>query len=393
MDTGSLFILIVTALAIGWFMGRHQYKSAAKKGSTLPSLDMLDSERQSKTMQAILSMAEREEAVELQLNLGTFYRRRGELDKAISIHQGLFARPDLDKKLAAQVQLALAADYLKAGLFDRAERLLLELLKGNGPLKPQVLAKLVTLYEEEQNWQGILKLADQGKHLKDRKAFAYACCELAEKAMKKQSWREASAFISQALRFDNHCIRALLLEARMADIEGLPKKVLASLKEALQYQPSILQLILPQLQELFDSRHRPQELEKLLQQMWYHNPMPLSLHGYAQQLAKTEQLDESIELLNHSLSSMPTIEGFALLLDKMIEKGEDLPVSYLQNFKHVLDVLGQQSDDYQCQACGFEADQHHWRCPSCKQWETLTPRLAQTSSETELTNARKQYAR
>lgn len=394
MTESSLFFVLVIALAIGWLMGRHQYKAKHKKGSVLPSLDMLASESQSETMQAILSMAERQEAVELQLNLGTFYRRRGEIDKAISIHQNLFARPGLDKKLASQVQLALASDYLQAGLFDRAERLLLELLKGHTHLKARVLKKLITLYEEEKNWAGILKLEKDAKALKEHKSLAYACCELAEQAMFKQNWWEANANIQQALKFDNKCIRALLLEAKMADIEGFPKKVLVSLKEALQYQPSILQVILPELQRHFDARHRPQELEKLLQQMWLHHPMPLSLHGYAHHLALSDQLDASIEQLTHSLSSMPTIEGFSLLLEKLMEKGEDLPFSYLENFKHVLDLLSDQSDDYQCQACGFEAHKHQWRCPSCKQWETFIPKLAHVAvSKLENQDTRNQHAR
>lgn len=387
MSEVSLFILIVLALAIGWYMGRMQYKKK-QSGTNLPSLDMLAADRQSETMQAILNMAERQEAVDLQLNLGTFYRRRGEIDKAISIHQSLFARPDLDKKLADQVQLALASDYLKAGLFDRAERLLQELLKkpslAKSRLKPQVLRKLITLYEEERNWEGILKLADQAKPLKEFKAMAYACCELAEKAMVKQNWREANAYIRQALRFDDKCIRALLLEANLADHEGLPKKVLVSLKEALQYQPSILPLILPQLQQMFADRHRPQELEKLLQDMWRHNPMPLSLHGYAEHLGATGQSDEAIELLNHSLASMPTIEGLSLLFATLMEKGEGLPASYLQNLKHILDVLNQQKDVYACKACGFETDQHHWRCPSCKQWETFESKLASVNPDTQV---------
>ena len=288
----------------------------------------------------------------------------------------------------------LPPDYLQAGLFDRAERLLLELLKGHTHLKARVLKKLITLYEEEKNWAGILKLEKDAKALKEHKSLAYACCELAEQAMFKQNWWEANANIQQALKFDNKCIRALLLEAKMADIEGFPKKVLVSLKEALQYQPSILQVILPELQRHFDARHRPQELEKLLQQMWLHHPMPLSLHGYAHHLALSDQLDASIEQLTHSLSSMPTIEGFSLLLEKLMEKGEDLPFSYLENFKHVLDLLSDQSDDYQCQACGFEAHKYQWRCPSCKQWETFIPKLAHVAvSKLENQDTRNQHAR
>ena len=250
------------------------------------------------------------------------------------------------------------------------------------------------MYEEEKNWSGILKLEKDAKALKEHKSLAYACCELAEQAMFKQNWWEANANIQQALKFDSKCIRALLLEAKMADTEGFPKKVLVSLKEALQYQPSILQVILPELQRHFDARHRPQELEKLLQQMWLHHPMPLSLHGYAHHLALSDQLDASIEQLTHSLSSMPTIEGFSLLLEKLMEKGEDLPFSYLENFKHVLDLLSDQTDDYQCQACGFEAHKHQWRCTSCKQWETFIPKLAHVAvSKLENQDTRNQHAR
>lgn len=371
----TLLIVLIVAVALGWLMGRHQYKKSSKS-TPFPSIDMLaGADRQSETMQAILSMAEREEAVELQLNLGTFYRRRGELDKAISIHQSLFARPDLDKNLSAEVQLALASDYLNAGLFDRAERLFLELLKGNSHLKSKVVGKLVTLYEEEQDWEKILELGKQAKLLRDHKAIAYACCELAEQAIKKQDWREARKYIERALRTDGKCIRALLLEAQLAEEEGFPNRMLTIYKEALQYDPAVLKLILPKLQEDLESRHRPQELEQLLQQLWYEHPMPLTLHSYAKHLADHQSLDEAAEQLTHSLGQAPTIEGFELLLGVLIEKGEAIPTSLLQQLKSVLAELPQAPHDYQCSQCGYQSDRHHWRCPSCKQWETFKPKL------------------
>lgn len=371
----SLLILLVVAVGMGWLMGRHQYKKSAQS-TPFPSIDMLaDNDRQSETMQAILNMAEREEAVELQLNLGTFYRRRGELDKAISIHQGLFARPDLDKNLSAEVQLALATDYLNAGLFDRAERLFLELLKGNSHLKQKVANKLVTLYEEEQDWEKILQLGEKSKLLKNSKAIAYACCELADQAMKKQNWREAQRYIERALKIDSRCIRALLLEAQMADVEGFPNRMLTIYKEALQYDPTVLKLILPKLEDDLESRHRPQELERLLQQLWYEHPMPLTLHSYAKHLADHQSLDEAVEQLTHSLGRAPTIEGFELLLGVFIEKGESLSTELLQQLKEILSELPQAPHEYQCSQCGYESDRHHWRCPSCKQWETYTPKM------------------
>lgn len=375
----SLLMILVFAVAAGWFLGRYQIQ---KKQSLnpYPSIDMISGDRQSETMQAILSMAQREEAVELQLNLGTFYRRRGEIDKAISIHQSLFARPDLDKNLSEEVQLALASDYLNAGLFDRAERLLKELLKSNSALKPKVINKLVTLYEEEQDWKSILTLADETKQWKDKKAIAYACCELADSAMRTQSWREADKLIERALKLDPRCIRAILLKAKKSELEGFPNKMLASYKEALTYDPSVLSIILPKLQADLESRHRPEELEKLLESLWYESETPLSLHKYVEHLAAHADADTAISQLTYSIGQVPTMTGFSLLLDILVAKGEPISLEYLTHLKEILHELSGNADDYLCRQCGFESDKHYWRCPSCKQWETFTPRLAHTPS-------------
>ena len=387
-----MLLLLVVAVACGWLLGRYDGRKK-NSGTPFPSMDMFANDGPSQTMLAILDMAKGQEAVELQLNLGAFYRRRGELDKAISIHQSLFARPDLDKNTSAQVQLALASDYLNAGLFDRAERLLLELLKGHSSLKIKVLNKLVTLYEEEQDWQKILDLATDRKALRGSKSVAYACCELAEVAMKNSRWREANNLITRALKWDNKCIRALILEARMAELEGFPQKMLASLQEALQYQPGLLHQVLPQLKSLLVSRHRPQELEKILEQLWYDAPMPLTLHSYTKHLAEHRTHDAAISQLTHSIAQVPTMEGFRLLLDELIHKGEPLPISFLHGLKDILEQLGTGTNDYHCRQCGFEADKHYWRCPSCKQWESFVPNLASKATAKSKDKVRINYAK
>jgi lipopolysaccharide biosynthesis regulator YciM len=388
----QMLSFLVVAIACGWLLGRFEGRKK-NSGTPFPSMDMFASEGPSETMLAILDLAKGQEAVELQLNLGAFYRRRGELDKAISIHQSLFARPDLDKATSAQVQLALASDFLNAGLFDRAERLLLELLKGHSGLKVKVLNKLVTLYEEEQDWQKILDLALDMKALKGHKSVGYACCELAEKAMKKNRWREASNLITRALKWDNKCIRALILEARMAEAEGLPQKELSSLKEALVYEPSLLNQVLPQLNSLFVSRHRPQELEKILKQLWCDAPMPVTLHSYAKHLAEHSSHDDAIAQLTLSIANVPTMAGFKLLLDELIKKNQPIPVGFLHTLKNILDQIGTGTDDYHCRQCGFDADKHYWRCPSCKQWESFTPNLAVKSKAQLKENIRINYAK
>lgn len=379
MAESSILILILLALAFGWLMGRRdgRKQAARKKQMPYPSIDMLAGDRQSETMQTILNMAEREEAIELQLSLGTFYRRRGELEKAIAIHQSLFARPDLDKNIGAEVQLALATDYLNAGLYDRAERLLLELTKGNSGLKMEATEKLVRLYEEEQEWKKVLDLGSASKEMS--KSMAYACCELAEEAISEQDWAKATKRIKQALRFDGQCIRALLLEARLAEQEGFPRRMLISLKEILDIDPSQLTVVLPYLQDIFAARHRPQELESLLRKLWVESPMPLTLHSYASHLASYDNEDDAILLLTESLIRVPTVEGFAILLEQLIKHRESVSVNYLAQIKQTLDRLRRHSDGFHCSGCGFQTEKHHWRCPSCKRWESFKPNMARAN--------------
>lgn len=380
MPDTSILILVALALAFGWLMGRRDgRRQAAKKRSKAPypSIDMLAGDRQSETMQTILSMAEREEAIELQLSLGTFYRRRGELEKAIAIHQSLFARPDLDKNLGAEVQLALATDYLNAGLYDRAERLLLELTKGSSGLKVQASEKLVRLYEEEQEWKKVLDVGTVSKEM--AKSMAYACCELAEEAMSDNDWAKADKRIKQALRFDGKCIRALLIEAKLAEKEGFPRRMLISLKEILEIDPTQLVVVLPYLQEVYEARHRPEELESLLRKLWIESPMPLTLHSYAGHLAVHGNEEDAIQLLTESLIKVPTVEGFAVLLEQLIKHRESVSVDYLALVKQTLDRLRRHSDGYHCHSCGFQAEKHHWRCPSCKRWESFKPNMARAN--------------
>ncbi len=374
MSDLMLLLSLTLAVALGWWLGSKQNKPAS---TALPSMDMLMGDRQSETVQAILDMAEREEAFELQLSLGTFYRRRGEIEKAIAIHQSLFARPDLDKNLGAQVQLALATDYLNAGLYDRAERLLLELCKGSSKLRVEATEKLICIYEEEQDWEKILKL-DSYAHMGSQgiKPVAYACCELADRAMKDRDWTVAERYIHQALKLDPYCIRALMLDAELADNEGLPKRVITSLKEVLNIDPSLLPLVQPKLTEIFEARHRPDDLEEILTTLWSEAPMPLTLHSLARHLAQEQGVDVSIQLLTQSLLKVPTVEGFALLLEQLIQQDQAVSVEYLGKIKRTIDQLRSHQEGYHCHHCGFQAEKYYWRCPSCKHWETYKPNMA-----------------
>jgi lipopolysaccharide biosynthesis regulator YciM len=150
------------------------------------------------------------ETVETHLAVGNLFRRRGEVERATRIHQNLIARPSLEPLQRSQALFELAQDYLKAGLFDRAENLLLELAEVNLHSEP-ALKGLVQIYEQEREWEKaaatLRRLVRVTGERQDR-IIAHYDCELAEEAERAGRVDEALALTRRAIGADSHCVRA-----------------------------------------------------------------------------------------------------------------------------------------------------------------------------------------
>ncbi len=308
--------------------------------------------------------------VELQLMLASLFRQRGEVDKAIRIHQTLLERSDLSPELKREVQAGLGQDFMKAGVFDRAEQHFLA-LESRGEMPPQALKSLIKIYEMEQDWSKAIRYAMQlerqtGKRLSDVVAHYY--CELAELALRKQDVNQAQERITQALAKCPGSARARMMEARLHQQREEPARALTAWKLALETRPDLLGEIWPELENCYLAVHDEAQLLQELDALLEPAPSALAQVTRTQVLARAVDEDVALSRLQADLQRAPTITGLACWLSMKTdaqEKGELLAI------QAIVQALRAEKRPWHCNQCGFSGSSFHWQCPGCKSWGSI----------------------
>lgn len=375
----AIFILLLVAIACGWLMGRfhgRRFPINRNPRNTLPSIDFLLAERNDGALDRLLDIEEiSDEVVELYLNLGRIFRDQGQTEKAIQLHQNLFARTDLSDKAELKVELELATDFLKAGLLDRAERLLLELIQENGKTRDQASRLLVQLYEEGHDWLPIIELYTKSKlpDLSDVSSrVAHAACEQADKEFKQGHYLESHKYLKLALKVNPLCARANVIFAEVAASQGEPKEAVRCYLKAIKQDPHVMLPILPGMVESFSKINDYQELDKQLAQHWQQHHTVEVLVQRVRLLSEQGKQQKAIEILLSDLLLHPSNQGFFALVEIVVNKKVALNTSQLMVVYDILRRIIETEHKYVCRSCGFKASEHYWRCPSCKNWASIS---------------------
>ena len=374
-----MFVLLVIAIACGWLLGRFQGTRSAtlRLGrDTLPSIDFLLAENNDGALDRLLDAAEiSDEAVELYLNLGRVFREKGQTEKSIQLHQNLFARTDLSDKAQLDVELELATDFLKAGLFDRAERLLVDLVQEEGHARSHASRLLVQLYEEEQEWQSILDLYKKSK-LQDlpeiTSRVAQAACEYGNELFFKGDYLESHQYLKLALKIDPLCARANIIFAQIAASQNEASEAIRCYLKALKQDNNAMLAVLPDMVKCFIQLEDYKGLDKQLENHWQSNHAVEVLVTRVKLLAKQDEQQRGIEILLTELFQHPSNQGFFALVEMVVNEKAVLNSSQLMSVYDILRRIVETEYKYVCRSCGFKAREHHWRCPSCKDWANLT---------------------
>ena len=374
-----IYLMLVVAIGCGWLLGRFQGRRSANQKisrETLPSIDFLLAENNDGALDRLLDVAEiSDEAVELYLNLGRIFREKGQTEKSIQLHQNLFARTDLSEKSQLDVELELATDFLKAGLLDRAERLLVDLIQEEGHTRKQASRLLVQLYEEEREWLSILDLYKQSKlpDLPDVSSrVAQAACEYADEIFKKGNYLESHQYLKLALKVNPLCARANVIFAEVAATQGEPREAIRCYLKALKQDSNAMLAVLPKMADCFLKLEDYQGLDKQLANHWQHNHAIEVLVKRVKLLAEQGKQQQAIEILLTELFQYPSNQGFFALVEMVVNQKAVLNSSQLMSVYDILRRIVETESKYVCRSCGFKAIEHHWRCPSCKNWASVT---------------------
>ena len=273
MDATWLLLLLPLAAASGWYAASRGIRSPRTVRSDIPqayikSLNLLLNEQQDKALDVLISALEtHEETVEIQLALGNLFRRRGEIERATQLHQNLIARSGLDPDQRLLALYELGQDYYKAGLFDRAESLLLEVAAAV-EYSESAYRLLLQLYEQEKEWDNAIDSAKRlssasGEDLTGLLAQYY--CELAEERMTSGLYQECAGFINQALTSEKNCTRALMQSGRLRAIKNEHQLAIREWTKIVNLHPEMMTDVVSLVRQSYQSLGRLSDYRKFLE--------------------------------------------------------------------------------------------------------------------------------
>ena len=379
-----LWLLLPLAAASGWFIARFDSKRHGAKAFDLPSayfkgLNFLLNEQPDKAIEIFIQVLEvNSDTVETHLALGNLFRRRGEVERAIRIHQNLIARPTLNREQRTYALLELGQDYFKAGLFDRAENLFLELAEIRAHSE-QALRLLLSIYQQEKEWEKAIqtsrKLARVSGKSRDT-VIAQYYCELAETTFNKKDHAAAHDYLRQALEADGNCVRASILLGDVEAAEGRYQEAIKAWRRVEDQDAHYFGEVAGRIANCYRQLNDEQGLYDFFNNALERHAAAVSLTlTFAEIIKQRDGIKAAEKFVVESLRRQPNVHGLHQLLQFNLEQAQGSAKTDLMLLKGIIEELRQQHQGYACQQCGFKGRALHWLCPGCSRWNTIKPVL------------------
>ena len=400
-----LFLGAMAIFAMGWMVARVDIKQLLVESRALPQayfkgLNFLLTEQQDKAIESFMEVTKANpEAVELQFALGSLFRRRGEVDRAIRVHQELSERASLMPEQRANALIDLAMDYQKAGLLEHAERILVDSLANRiGNPQQQMTAKknLLDIYVQERDWQKAIDIARQlnGNGIstsapansgagglsgdadeRNRLAIANFHCEIALAAKQDGKDGAIDQHLNDALAVNPKCVRANLIRAGSLADASRHREAIAQWREIEHQDASFLGLSINRMWASYVALgERDAGLAELMA-LQRRNPGLDLLDGLFQATLAQGGPSAARELIRESLQRNPTLQSLEKFYEtELLDAPEDRKAD-AQVFRKLLHNHASRLAVYICRNCGFKAKQYYWQCPACSGWETFPPML------------------
>lgn len=363
---------------LGWAAARIDIQHLVKESRALPrsyfqGLNFLLNEQPDRAIESFVDAVKVDpHTIELHFALGSLFRRRGETERAIRMHQNLVEREDLPQDLKLQALAELGQDYLKAGLLDRAEEVFDKLQ--DSTMVKEAKRNLLEIYQLEKDWEKAIAIAAELPDIASQKEIAEYYCELAAAEMIRSRPDLASAYLKTALERNRKCVRASLLQGDIEAQQDKTKEAIVCWQRIEQQDPTYLALVAQRLLDAFRKLVRRDEGLQLLRGYLEHYPSLDLLDVVFQLVLESEGAEAAYALVRDELKRNPTLLGFDKLLDARLLVAPPESRADLDLAKSIVHGYTRRLARYRCDNCGFKARQFYWRCPACGGWETYSPK-------------------
>ena len=378
LDITWLLLGLPIAFVLGWMASRFDLRQLRLENRRAPKayfrgLNFLLNEQQDQAIDAFIEAVQNDpDTSELHFALGNLFRRRGEFERAVRVHQHLLSRGDLSTADRHRAQHALALDYLRAGLLDRAEEALLK-LEGT-PFEADARLALLANYERSRDW---FHAAEVAKRLEDSEQgsfsgrLAHYLCEQSAAYLAAHEPDKAQALLEQAIHNAPASARPRIELAKLLSQRGEPGPALAVLDKVLDAAPAALPLVAPQLAQLAIAAGRAAPTLAVLKSHYERAPSVDVLEAIvALEMHLGESSAEARNWYLRHLEREPSLVAAARwIAGEKLEHEQFHPL-----VQRALDHAVKPLTRYRCAACGFEAIQHFWQCPGCQAWDSYPAR-------------------
>ncbi len=396
MPTESTFLLaglLFLAAALGYFFARfgddEESIDQSEPNETLNAdyikgLNFLLNEQPDQALEVFLRMVEvDDETLETHFALGGLFRRRGEVDRAIRVHQNIIARPNLSAMHREHALISLAEDYLGAGLFDRAEKLFQELCD-SAEYRTRALHKLVRIYEVTHDWEQAIEayreLEKTDPNLEEVGQVAHYYCELAEHAVQDRDFVRARELLKKASSDQHSTVRARLALADLARETGDHKQAIKLFREVMDAEPRLIGEVIPRLAESCRALDDQTLLSDSLNKLRKKEPLASKAIALAAIHDPQIQNETALQCLWEYIADDPILVNL-VEIEELGQGDTEARQKTVARMRRGLAALISATHRYRCSECGYVTSQLLWQCPSCRSWETVVPvgRLSLTS--------------
>ena len=376
-----LFLLILAAIFIGWLLGRWQpfHKSSTpqadisseKYARGLNYLLTDDSDNAIKIFTDLIEV--NKDTIEIYIALANLFRSRGEVDRAIKIHQNLLARPNLTRSQRHMAIAELASDYLKAGLLDRAEKLYREMIElGADP--QQAYRRLLELYITEKSWEDAEECAHVLYKMGEPEAgiaYSQCLCEIASNAIDSGNNRLAHKSLDKALEVDSGSVRATLILIRLHLQTGNTATAKGIFLRLIRQSPEYMALFIEPARQIYDGNEIG-VYQEFLQDQYQHHPSSQLALALLEHYAHDDEIGKAQQFLSDILNKSPSFEAFEFALRFRKSNPDQLDETW-ETLSTFLKTLQDKKTEYVCSRCGYGSHTIQWLCPSCRNWASMKP--------------------
>lgn len=375
------FLLLPVFFGLGWAAARVDMRHVVSESRALPrsyfqGLNFLLNEQPDKAIDSFLEVAKVDpQTIELHFALGALFRRRGETERAIRMHQNLVDRDYIADQFRLQALSELGQDYLKAGLLDRAEEIFNKLL--GTAREEESKRNLLEIYQQEKDWQKAIDIARELPGAASQKEIAEYYCELAAAEIMRSRPEVAREYLEAAFQQNRKCVRASLLQGDVFLMEGNVRGAIEAWQRIEQQDPAFLALVAQRLLDAYLKEDRRAEGVALLRGYLEHYPSLDLLDVVYQLVLSAEGEEAAYRLVRSELQRNPTLVGLEKLMGARMSLAPPETRPDIELAKTIVQSYTKRLSRYRCDNCGFKARQFYWRCPACGGWETYPPRRSE----------------